>query len=81
MDTYTRFALVGVQLTSPAGPSRRAEALETCMSLQTRCSTATWAPITLPHRISAGVSGPAVATDAIEARWVFHTGGSVQTRG
>lgn len=81
MDTYSHFTLIGVQLAGPAGPSGRAEAPETSRSLLTRRSTATRAAITLPHRISAGVSGPAVGTDAAEACGVFHTGGSVRARG
>lgn len=31
--------------------------------------------------VSAGGSGPAAGTDAGEARQVFHTGGSIHTRG
>lgn len=81
VDAYTHFTLVGVQLAGPASPSRRAEAAVTSRSLLTCCTTSTRTPIALPHRISAGVSGPAVRTDAAEARWVFHTGGSVHTRG
>lgn len=81
MDAYTHFTLVGVQLARPAGPSRRAEALVASKSLLTRGSTAAGAPVTLPHRFSAGVSGPVVGTGAAEARGVLHTGGSVHTRG
>lgn len=42
---------------------------------------ATGAAITLLHRICAGVSSPAFATDAAEPCLVFHTGRSVHTRG
>lgn len=81
MDAYTRFTLIGVQLARPAAPSRRAEAPVTSRSLLACCPPAARAPITLLHRISAGVSGPGVGTGAAEACRVLHTGGSVHTRG
>lgn len=81
MGAYIHFTLIGVQLARPAGPSGRAEAPVTPGSLLTRRSTSTGTPITLLHRVCASVSGPAVSADAVEARWVFNTGGSVRARG
>lgn len=73
VDAYIHFTLIGVQLTRPAGPPRRAETQITSGGLLTRRSSTTRAAVTLPDGICAGESRPAFGADAAEARWVFHT--------
>lgn len=81
MNTNVYFTFIGVQLAGPAHPASRTETAIPLWRLLACCPPTTWAQITLPHRLSTGVSSPAFSAHAAEACEVLYTAGPLVAGG